>query len=127
MFSRTKYSWCIVARIIKHYSKTSANLLSSESQVGIQIVKPISYAISLRNLPIALQNFESAQQEDEQNNPSAMSKAFGFAGLMGILMGEKVDDDKKDLGEEHIVHMIKLARLSQEVGLLLFFNCLFKT
>ena len=34
---------------------------------------------------------------------------------MSILMGEK-DDEKNELGEEQIVHMIKLARLSQEVN-----------
>jgi hypothetical protein len=44
-----------------------------------------------------------------------MSKAFGFASVVSILMGEK-DDEKNELGEEQIVHMIKLARLSQEVN-----------
>jgi hypothetical protein len=119
--------------MMKHYSKTSANQLSSKQQVGIQIVKPISYVIPLqksvplRNPPIALENDEPDQQEDEQNYYSAMSKAFGFAGLMGILKGDSVGDEKKDLGEEQIVHMIKLARLSQEVGPILFCNGLFKT
>lgn len=117
---------------MKHYSKTSANQLSSEQQFGI--VKPISYVIPLqqsvplRNPLIALQNDEPDQQEDEQNYYSAMSKAFGFAGLMGILKGDSVGDEKKDLGEEQIIHMIKLARLSQEVGgPILFCNGLFKT
>jgi hypothetical protein len=98
---------------MKNYSKRSVNQLSSEQQAatfGIQIMKPIS----LRNPPTSLENVASAKHEEEENNRSTMSKAFGFAGVMSILMGEK-DDETKELGEEQIVHMIKLARLSREV------------
>jgi hypothetical protein len=119
MFSRTKYTWRIVARMMKHYSKTTVNQLSSEQQAptnfGIQIRTPILSAISLRNPSTVLRNVGSTKNEDEENNPFTMSKAFGFASVVSILMGEK-DDEKNELGEEQIVHMIKLARLSQEVN-----------
>ena len=110
--------------MMKHYSKTTVNQLSSEQHAPttfrIQIRTPILSAISLCNPSTALRNVGSAKNEDEANNRFTMSKAFGFASVMSILMGEK-DDEKNELGEEQIVHMIKLARLSQEVNCFLFF------
>lgn len=56
----------------------------------------------------------SSNKDREEHNQSSISKCFGFAGLMGIL-GAKVDEDKEPRGEDKIIHMIKLAKLSHEV------------
>lgn len=117
MFSQQKHSWCSLARMVMQYSRMSVKQLSIKATTSGIPINPhcLSTNSTLHKPPTGLQNGKSANKENEGNDQSTISKCFGFVGLMSILGTKVKEENKERLGEEKIIHMIKLAKLSQEV------------
>lgn len=116
MFSQQKHSWCSLARMVTQYSRMSVKQLSIKATTSGIPINPhcLSTNSTLHKPPTGLQNGKSANKENEGNNQSTISKCLGFVGLMSILGTKVKEENKEQLGEEKIIHMIKLAKLSQE-------------
>lgn len=114
MFTRQNLSWCVLSRVIKLYSNTASSVVCEQSNT--RLPKKI---FTISDLSAIQNSFDKKCNNSEQNGEGqshhSVLKCFMVAGLVGINQTKSKDDELEQGGEEKIIHMIKLAKLSQEV------------